>query len=136
MEIVVNQEPCTRCGACVALCTGRVFELADERVTVVAPEECWLCGHCIAVCPTDAINHSEYLLDECPQLDPAALPSLDGLVGVLRERRSSRVFRDRPVPRQMVRELVDAARWAPNANNEQPVDWLAFDDPARIWNAR
>jgi nitroreductase len=53
-------------------------------------------------------------------------------VTAFRERRSLRIFRDRPVPRQVVQELVDAARWVPSAGNEQPVDWLAFDDPARI----
>ena len=132
MKIVVDSEACTRCGACVALCTGRVFGRVDEQVEVVAVEACWLCGHCVAACPADAIAHSEYPIEQCPALDPAALPSLDGLVGALRERRSSRVFRDRPVERQVVRELVDVARWGPSASNEQPVEWLAFDDPDRI----
>ncbi len=132
MEIVVNQEVCTICGVCVALCTGCVFELAGKRVTAVAPDECWLCGHCVAACPADAINHSEYPLDQFPLLDTTDLSSLDDLVDVFRERRSARVFHDRPVPRQMVRELVDVARWAPSANNGQPVDWLAFDAPDRI----
>jgi nitroreductase len=101
-------------------------------VEAVAPEECWLCGHCVAVCPADAIDHSAYPLGACPPVDPAALPALDELVAALRERRSLRVFRDERVPRQEVRELVNVARWVPSAGNEQPVDWLAFDDPDRI----
>jgi nitroreductase/NAD-dependent dihydropyrimidine dehydrogenase PreA subunit len=132
LEIVVDQGACTRCGACVALCTGRVFGRVDRRVEVVGAERCWLCGHCVAVCPADAIAHSAYPIEECPLLDPAVLPALDGLVDVLRERRSSRIFRDRPVERQVVRELVDVARWGPSASNKQPVNWLAFDDPDRI----
>ena len=132
LNIVINQETCTRCGACVALCLGRVFSHIDERVAVDAPENCWLCGHCVAACPTDAIGHGGYPEDQSPLLDPATLPSLDELVSVFRERRSCRVFRDRPVPRQVVRELVDVARWVPSAGNGQPVDWLAFDDPTRI----
>ena len=131
-DIVINQETCTRCGACVALCTGHVFETVGERIEVAAPAECWLCGHCVAVCPADAIEHAKYPLDECPPLDTTALPPFDGLVGALRERRSLRIFRDKPVPRQVVRDLVDVARWSPSAGNVQPVDWLAFDDPARI----
>ena len=131
-SIVVNQEPCTRCGACIALCTGRVFERVDERVEAAVPEKCWLCGHCVAVCPVDAIQHSAYPVSACPVLDRDTLPSLDGLVAAFRARRSTRVFRDRPVPRQVVRELIDLARWGPSASNEQPVDWVAFDDPARI----
>jgi nitroreductase/NAD-dependent dihydropyrimidine dehydrogenase PreA subunit len=132
VSIVVNQEPCTRCGACIALCTGRVFERVDERVEAAVPEKCWLCGHCVAACPVDAIQHSAYPVSACPALDPDTLPSLDGLVAALRARRSARVFRDLPVPRQVVRELIDLARWGPSASNEQPVDWVALDDPARI----
>jgi nitroreductase/NAD-dependent dihydropyrimidine dehydrogenase PreA subunit len=131
-EISVLPERCTRCGACVALCTGRVFRQEPDRVVVADAAACWLCGHCVAVCPADAVLHSEYPLEDCPPLDPTRLPSAEALEWALRARRSARVFRDRPVPREVVRELVDAGRWAPSASNAQPVDWLAIDDPARI----
>ncbi len=131
-EIVILSERCIRCGACVALCTGRVFRQEPERVVVADAAACWLCGHCVAVCPADAVLHSEYPLEDCPPLDPARLPSPDALEVALRARRSARVFRDRPVPREVVRELVETGRWAPSASNEQPVDWLVLDDPARI----
>ena len=117
MDIAVDQGACTRCGACVALCIGRVFGRVDGRIEVVAAEACWLCGHCVAACPADAIGHSEYPIVACPALDPATLPSLDGLVGALRERRSSRVFRDRqdkPIPPRTfergIRRLIRLAR--------------------------
>jgi nitroreductase/NAD-dependent dihydropyrimidine dehydrogenase PreA subunit len=132
LNIVIHQETCTRCGTCVALCTGGVFGTVDGRVETVASEECWLCGHCVAACPADAIAHSAYPVDECPSQASANIPSLEGLVAAFRERRSSRVFRDQPVPRRVIQELVDVARWVPSASNGQPVDWLAFDDPARI----
>ena len=112
VQILVDQEACTRCGTCVALCTGRVFECVDGRVEATDPDACWLCGHCVAACPTDAIDHSTYALEDCPLLDSDVL-SLEGLVASFRERRSLRVFRDEPVPREVVRELVDIARWAP-----------------------
>jgi nitroreductase/NAD-dependent dihydropyrimidine dehydrogenase PreA subunit len=130
--IKVDPELCTFCGACLELCTGEVYGESSGRASVLAPEECWLCGHCVAACPADSIQHSGYPLDGCPPLDRAALPTLDGLLTAFRERRSARVFRDEPVPRALVRELVDVARWVPSASNEQPVDWLAFDDPKRI----
>ena len=95
-EIAINQTTCTRCGACVALCTGPVYKRLDDRIEAATPDNCWLCGHCVAVCPADAIAHSAYPIEECPILDAAALPSLDGLVCALRERRSARVFRRRP----------------------------------------
>jgi nitroreductase/NAD-dependent dihydropyrimidine dehydrogenase PreA subunit len=132
MQIAVDAELCTRCGACVDLCTGNVFERTSERVEAKHVSECWLCGHCVAVCPVDAVRHNAYPLQECPKLDRAIVPSQDGLVAALRERRSTRVFRDQSVPREVVQQLVDVDRWAPSASNGQPVDWLAFDDPERI----
>ncbi len=131
-QIAVLPERCTRCGACVALCTGRVFRREPEWVVVADAAACWLCGHCVAVCPADAVLHREYPLADCPPLDPTRLPSLDALEAALRARRSARVFQERPVPREVVQELVEMGRWAPSASNEQPVDWLALDDPARI----
>lgn len=131
-DIQVQQELCTQCGACLELCTSHVFGQMDGQTQVVAPEECWLCGHCIAACPVDAIAHGDYPLEDCPGLEPAKLPSLDALTMVFRERRSQRVFRDKSVPRPVVRQLVDLSRWVPSANNDQPVDWLAIDDPEQI----
>jgi nitroreductase/Pyruvate/2-oxoacid:ferredoxin oxidoreductase delta subunit len=133
IEVSVDQTACIQCGACVALCASAgVFAEVDGATHAVAPQECWLCGHCVAVCPSDAIVHSGFALSDCPGVDPVALPSLGGLVMAFRERRSARVFEQRPVPRQVVRELVDLSRWVPSASNEQPVDWLAFDQPERI----
>lgn len=40
---------------------------------------------------------------------------------VLRGRRSTRAFRDDPIPDEVVREVLDSARWAPSWNNAQ--DW-------------
>jgi nitroreductase len=111
-------------------CESRVFELGETAGQVVRPEDCWLCGHCVAVCPVDAIHHSAYPLEDCPTIE--TLPSHEKLVMALRERRSLRVFRDKPVPRETVRQLVDVSRWAPSASNAQAVDWIAVDDPTQI----
>lgn len=41
---------------------------------------------------------------------------------LIRRRWSSRAFSDRPVPREVLLTLLEAARWAPSCYNEQP--WL------------
>jgi nitroreductase len=53
-------------------------------------------------------------------------------VAAFRGRRSTRIFKNKPVARQLVKDLTDIARWVPSAGNAQPVDWLAIDDPAQI----
>jgi nitroreductase len=54
------------------------------------------------------------------------------MVEVFRERRSTRIYKNRPVSREIVKSLIDIARCVPSADNSQPVDWLIFDAPGLI----
>jgi nitroreductase len=47
----------------------------------------------------------------------------------LKTRRSVRVFRDAPVDRPVVEDIVDCARLSASANNAQPWTFVAIDDP-------
>ena len=44
------------------------------------------------------------------------------LLGVIRSRRSIRQFLDKPVERDLLERLIEAASWAPSASNRQ--DWM------------
>ena len=44
----------------------------------------------------------------------------DDLAGVIRGRASVRYFDGRPVPREMLEQLVEAAAWAPSPHGRQP----------------
>lgn len=46
--------------------------------------------------------------------------SEDTLLALMRDRRSIRRYLERPVPRDVLLRLLDAARWAPSAHNRQP----------------
>jgi nitroreductase len=48
----------------------------------------------------------------------------------IRQRRSIRRFLDKPVPREMVDEILEAARLAPSGSNRQPWRFLVVTDPA------
>jgi nitroreductase len=47
----------------------------------------------------------------------------------IRQRRSIRKFRNDPVPREMVDEILEAARLAPSGSNRQPWRFLVVTDP-------
>jgi nitroreductase/NAD-dependent dihydropyrimidine dehydrogenase PreA subunit len=131
--IRVDATACIRCEACVHVCTiAHVFEMRDGVSSAVRPEACWGCGQCVSVCPTDAIDHDALPLEKCPLIDNVRMPAADQLILLLRARRSSRTFAERPVPRDVVRELVNVSRWSPSAENSQDIDWVAIDDRARI----
>lgn len=92
-KINIDQQRCNLCGSCVALCnSGNVYIQTNDSVQVANSENCWFCGHCVAVCPTDAIEHSHFFLDDCPLIASDVLPSLESIVEVFRERRSTRIY--------------------------------------------
>lgn len=128
-KIIIDQKKCNQCGACVALCnSGNVYAQKNDTVQVINIENCWFCGHCVAVCPTDAIGHSQFLLGDCPPIESAVLPTFENMVEAFRERRSTRIYKGKPVSRETVRSLLGIAEYVPSADNAQPVDWLVFDD--------
>lgn len=48
----------------------------------------------------------------------------------IKQRRSIRKFRDDPVPREMVDEILEAARLAPSGSNRQPWRFIVVTNPA------
>jgi len=56
MPVVVDQEVCVGCGACVSVCPVGALELTDEGKAFSNPELCIDCGACMAECPMEAIS--------------------------------------------------------------------------------
>ncbi|MCX6099574.1 MAG: nitroreductase family protein, partial [Candidatus Bipolaricaulota bacterium] len=132
-KITVDARACIQCGACVRVCAiADVFEIRDGASVAARPEKCWGCGQCVSVCPVDAIDHDAFPLEKCPLVDNGRQPTGEQLAILMRARRSARTFAERPVPRDIVRDLASVSRWGPSAQNSQDVDWVAIDDRARI----
>ena len=131
-EIRIDQEKCTGCGACVALCSvTHVYTLENKKAKVLSPSRCWECGQCVAVCPVDAISHSSFSFQDCPLVEQSE-NDLEKLVGFVRERRSIRVYKNKRVEREKIADLVNIARWAPTGRNLQAITWIAVDDAETI----
>ena len=123
---VVDQELCTGCGLCVSVCPSDTLEVRDDKCQVVGPRSLG-CGHCQAVCPSAAITVQS--LD----LDNMALSVFEAsdrwvkhgdfdagaLVNLMRSRRSCRNYKDRPVPLELLYDLVKIGTSAPSGTNEQ-----------------
>jgi coenzyme F420-0:L-glutamate ligase / coenzyme F420-1:gamma-L-glutamate ligase len=54
--------------------------------------------------------------------------SYENLLCLMRARRSVREFEDRPVDRDLVEQLLEAARWAPSNHNRQPWRFIVLTD--------
>jgi nitroreductase/NAD-dependent dihydropyrimidine dehydrogenase PreA subunit len=126
METIwIDEERCTLCGTCIPLCPRRVIEEGDAAVKITDPARCMLCGHCKAVCPENApqlpaLREEEF--EAAPSRE--ALPGPDQVMALLRSRRSTRIYRDKPVDREHLQQIVEAGRFAPSGGNRQPLRYV------------
>jgi len=133
--ITVDADKCKKDGMCALACPSGALELGEDGGPVAAdPAVCNACGHCVAVCPHGALANSRV-----DAVNPASglrqsvrFPAPEVVDGLLLGRRSIRAYADKPVPRSVIEELLDVARYAPTASNVQEIRWIAVADPAKV----
>jgi nitroreductase/NAD-dependent dihydropyrimidine dehydrogenase PreA subunit len=126
----VNKEKCTGCGTCANVCPTMDIKM-DEKKTPqpVKPNQiCCVCGHCVAACPTAAISFEDMTPEECTPFRREMLPTIEQVDTLLMSRRSIRNYQRKPVPREMIRSLIEIARYSPSGQNAQPVHWTVVYD--------
>ena len=108
---IVDPDKCKRDGICVSDCPAQIIELKDQRsLPELIPggaELCINCGHCVAVCPHGAMSLKTMTSEQCPPLDRAILPTQRQMDHFLRSRRSIRVYKDKPVDREILASLIE-----------------------------
>ncbi len=135
--IRVNQEKCTACGICGEVCPRHIPETTvrdNEKVTEVSAERrglCMECGHCTAVCPEDAIRVDCY---DNQVFAPSQKPDMDEnqVLDLMRNRRSVRRYRDRPVPREVIERIMEAAHSAPTGTGKRTTGAIVIDNPETL----
>jgi nitroreductase/NAD-dependent dihydropyrimidine dehydrogenase PreA subunit len=131
----IDKEKCKQEGICVSACAPRVIEMGQDgfpKSTEEAAEFCINCGHCMSACPHEALSLKTMSLENCAAIDGALIATRDQLEQWIRMRRSIRVFKEDPVPREVLEKLILAARYAPTGGNLQPVVWQVFENAADV----
>lgn len=54
------------------------------------------------------------------------------LMEAIRGRRSVRKYEERPIPRELLTQVIEAGTWAPSGGNIQPVRYVVVDDPRTV----
>jgi nitroreductase/NAD-dependent dihydropyrimidine dehydrogenase PreA subunit len=121
----IDYDKCTECGMCVDACTAKLYSETDDKNKKIVfrnPHDvCVKCGHCIAVCPEEAIlfDHEDLAYNFEGTKNLPDIVSYDDLMKILRMRRSIRVYKDKPVPKKKLEQVLQAMRYAPTASNRQ-----------------
>ncbi len=126
VSTVIDANKCTGCGLCIQVCPSGTISLQGDKA-VVTGDLSLSCGHCAAVCPADAITvhavdpeASRYATFSA---DPRWLPpgefNTAQLVRLMASRRSCRNFKNEPVERPLLDDLVKIGTTAPSGTNSQ-----------------
>src|SRR5262245_4544576 len=69
----INDDRCTGCDACVAVCPTNVLDLVANKSRVLRFHDCIQCEQCMFACPTEAL----VMFPEGAQPPPLKIPELD-----------------------------------------------------------
>ena len=107
--IEIDHDACTQCGECIDICHTECMSLRGERLHIDYPL-CSTCCQCIAICPEGALT-----LDgvESREIEEDWLPDHVSLLELLKARRTTRRYTDRPVEREKLEMICRASKLAP-----------------------
>lgn len=132
---VIDTTLCSGCGLCVKVCPSDTIALQDEKAHIVG-DRSLNCGHCQAVCPEGAVTVSALdrgtldlsTLQADEQWIKPGASDAGALVSFMRSRRSCRNFRSRPVPLEVLEDLVKIGISAPSGTNSQAWTFTILPD--------
>ena len=126
-EIRHDMEKCTHCMLCLEDCVSGVMRVKNGDPNAAYPHLCNLCSHCVAVCPVGAVENSALKMDEVRCVDKQKIAP-EYFLEILRSRRSVRHYKDRPVEKEVLGKILDAARFSPTSSNDQNVAYIVVTD--------
>ena len=134
--LIVDESKCKKDGICAAECPTAIIKLKNnENFPQMIPggeQACLICGHCVAVCPHGALSHEQIPMEDCPTIKKELLINEEQAIQFLRSRRSIRFFKEKPIGKEKIQQLIDVARYAPTASNAQVLEWQVFTDKDEI----
>ena len=126
----VDLETCIGDGICAEVCPENALELVNEKAATVEDRahECIYCGQCVAVCPTESLQMPKLEMEDFQRLEKRPF-GYDDFFEFLRLRRSVRVFKDRPVEREVIDKVLQAASTAPMGFPPHTTEVVVIDTP-------
>jgi nitroreductase/NAD-dependent dihydropyrimidine dehydrogenase PreA subunit len=134
--LTIDEHRCTSCGLCLPVCVRRILHEGEGSVQITDPAMCIYCGHCKAVCPTDAPQFSEGNEEFTAVPSKEEIPSAVPFMRFLRNRRSLRLYQDRPVEKGKLQMLLEAGRFAPTGGNRQACEYVWVSGRRKLGEVR
>lgn len=124
-QVIIDRNKCIGCGLCAKICVAHNIAI-DHKKAKVLSDACILCGQCTAVCPKEAVTISGYDTAQIRENKNIRLNPED-VLQVIRFRRSIRKFEQKEIPREVIRQILEAGRYTHTAKNMQDVSFVVLD---------
>lgn len=126
--ININFEKCIGCGLCVNDCQCNDIKIKDDKA-VPLNKACLNCGHCIAICPQNAVTIDIYDMAEVKEYNPENFGiEPEKLLNSIKFRRSIRKFKNEPVEKEKLKNIIEAGRFTPTGGNRQPLSFIVVQE--------
>jgi len=140
MSIVgINYEKCIACKRCINDCTRALFkEKSSGKVVRLSDKmkRCNFCGKCVAICKEKAIlweGDWEEDVESYPGVENyEENVSYDKIMQLLKAKRSVRQYKPKKVPKDLMKKVFEAMRYASSADNRRAWKFSIVSDPSII----
>ncbi len=137
MIVRINQDLCKACGICGHVCPRHIpvtIENDNKKTTMISSERiglCMECGHCAAVCPNNAIQVEGLKSEEFAPFKELDIDD-NQLLSFMKQRRSVRRYKDKPLPREIINRIIDAAHSSPTGTGRMTTGVIVIDNPKTL----
>lgn len=136
LDFKIDNEKCTKCGLCVAECPVRIIEM--EEIPFIREEKeknCIKCQHCFAVCPTAAISIFGKNPEDSIEVNDN-IPGAEEMTRLIKTRRSIRKYKDEDLDKDLIKNMLETAAYAPTGHNKNAVLFSVIDNKADLAKLR
>ena len=132
----INKEKCSNCLICIKECR-KGYYYTNENGDVEFNNKlntCISCTHCVAICPENAILLNGFDdVDTFEGIDaPETIIGYDKIFRFIRSKRSIRQYKNKKVPKESIKKIFEAMRYAPSASNARLWRYVIISDPLKI----
>lgn len=132
--IKIDLNYCTKCKECVKDCVANLFYFDQDLLCLVDSFEdyCIECGHCEAVCPVNVIQLKFHEEELKPHSVIEEVPTYKTFLNLVLQRRSIRRFKEKAIPREIIKKLLKLGRYSPTGGNSENVFYTVIQDKSIV----